>query len=125
VIKGGPPKNPDDIFERARQAGAQEGPVPVQLQPQLLFYVMALTNGQLNMSLSQASACMLQMSPLAALSIRVQKSCVDSTGRIPLQMQQQHCHVSVKAFNEDNLSCASLVSEQLLRGVQERSLLTG
>ncbi len=52
MIKGGPPKNPDDIFERARQAGAQEGPVPVQLQPQLLFYVMALTNGQLNMSLS-------------------------------------------------------------------------
>ena len=25
VVKGNPPKNPDDIFERARQAGAQDG----------------------------------------------------------------------------------------------------
>ena len=74
MIKGGPPKNPDDIFERARQAGAQEGPVPVQLQPHMscYYYILALTYGS-NVSLSQASARVLQMSHLAALDIRVQE----------------------------------------------------
>ena len=28
VVKGGPPKGPDDIFERARQAGAEDGGLP-------------------------------------------------------------------------------------------------
>ena len=34
VVKGGPPKGPDDIFERARQAGAEDGAFQVGLQPQ-------------------------------------------------------------------------------------------
>ena len=33
VVKGGPPKGPDDIFERARQAGAEDGAFQVGLQP--------------------------------------------------------------------------------------------
>ena len=34
VVKGGPPKGPDDIFERARQAGAEDGAFQVGLQLQ-------------------------------------------------------------------------------------------
>ena len=34
VVKGGPPKGPDDIFERARQAGAEDGAFQVGLQPE-------------------------------------------------------------------------------------------
>ena len=34
VVKGGPPKGPDDIFERARQAGAEDGAFQVWLQPE-------------------------------------------------------------------------------------------
>ena len=126
VVKGGPPTSSDDVFERARKAGAQEGALQVgeAADPRPAFSGLSLLVPGMCPAIPDAHLC------IALTCSQAGVLCAKAWGEVLCMVHtcarlKEHCHSLCSWSHNEDPACAGTISGRPFGGVQRPGPHTG